>query len=167
MADIRAHDVRVLVSYGLKNPVFGRDTTTVLSELGVIVTSDGSLPGGVWDPNEDGGTDDGTSLPSGVLLSTARRTAREQGLDLGNCTKFVNICEIIKPPEKFIVFLVDSSETAMVKGRAGNPGTKILNVCICRSRCCFIYHSHRSYTYDVFALRLWNTNTTRNAFYNL
>ncbi len=84
--------------------------------------SNGSLPGGVWDPNEDGGTDDGTGLPPGVLLATARRTAQEQGLDLGNCTKFINICEILKPPEKLIVFLIDASETALVKGYAGNPG---------------------------------------------
>ncbi len=138
MTDIRAHDVRVLVSCGLKNPIFGRDTT-VLSGLRIIVTSDGSLPGGVWNPNEDGGTDDGTSLPPGVLLATARRTAQEQGLDLRNCTKFVNICEIVKPPEKVIVLLVDASETALVKGRAGHPGNTILNICAAVSLFTLIY----------------------------
>ncbi len=108
------------MSCGLKN--LRRDNTRVISGLRLIVMSNGSLPGGVWDPNEDGGTDDGTGLPPGVLLATARRTAQEQGLDLGNCTKFINICEILKPPEKLIVFLIDASETALVKGYAGNPG---------------------------------------------
>ncbi len=127
------------MSCGLKNPIFGRDTK-VLSGLRVIVTSDGSLPGGIWNPNEDGGTDDGTSLPPGVLLATARRTAQEQGLDLGNCTKFINICEIIKPPEKLIVLLIDASETALVKGCAGNPGKyNIEYICSAASLSTLIY----------------------------